>query len=257
MSIYIYTFDSTTHPNSSGDILFHPWIMKNWYVETKNIIPGDMDYLLQPLWSSSIRETCIPQIRVDTLALTGGTCFRTIWSILSRHVKAQWSWWSSYGCCCCCCCCCCWSCCRCGGGCGICCDQQMECDTEIPVDDLYIYWRGELQVPAGNFYIAFKQEKGISNSAYHSSFVLHLILKEINIDKPCQSCFVLFKWHWMFCCAPESSMVSSTSWWRLTVAIAAAMPAGESWSPGNSVGYPWTDTPNMILNPGQINKGYG
>ena len=45
----------------------------------------------------------------------------------------------------------------------------------------------------------------------------------------------------------DSSASSSTSWWSscLTLAIAAAMPAGDSWSPANSGGYPWT--PNMIF----------
>lgn len=89
-------------------ICYHPWIMKksicwhqkhhSWWHESSPTTP---------LWASAtlprFRETCITQIRVHTLALTGGTCFRTIWSILSSNVKAQWSWWSSFSCCCCCC----------------------------------------------------------------------------------------------------------------------------------------------------------
>ncbi len=238
----IYTFDSTTHPNSSGDIFF---IHGSWRIDM--LTPRT---LFLVTWIISYTTPMVFIHPRDPHPPDPSRHSRSHWrNLLQNHLKYPLKacqgtviMWSSY---CCCCCCCCWSCCRCGGCCGICCDQQMECDTEIPVDD-----RGELRVPAGK----------ISNSAYHSSFVLHLFLKEINIDKPCQSCFVLFKWKEMettcgtlnVCCAPESSMISSTSWWRLTVAIAAAMPAGESWSPGNSVGYPWTDTPNMILNPGKI-----
>lgn len=51
----------------------------------------------------------------------------------------------------------------------------------------------------------------------------------------------------LLCPRCDSSVMSSTSWWssRLTLAIAAAMPAGDSWSPANSGGYPWT--PNRIV----------